>query len=100
MLIQRNDFGFSQGAEKLIACKIHPQTIISGWRKAVKAAEKALASHAVDHGSDHEKFKEDLINIARTTLSSKILTQHKEKFAKLAVDTVLRLKVCSYYHPR
>ena len=56
-------------------------------------AEKALASHAIDHSSNAEKFKEDLMNIARTTLSSKILTQHKEKFAKLAVDAVLRLKV-------
>jgi chaperonin GroEL (HSP60 family) len=38
------------------------------------------------------KFREDLLNIARTTLGSKILSQHKEKFAKLAVDAVLRLK--------
>lgn len=41
---------------------------------------------------DPEKFKEDLLNIARTTLSSKILSQHKEHFTKLAVDAVLRLK--------
>ena len=60
----------------------------------MKVAEKALASNAIDHGSEPEKFKEDLMNIARTTLSSKILTQHKDKFAKLAVDAVLRLKVC------
>lgn len=39
-----------------------------------------------------EKFREDLLNIARTTLSSKILSQHKEHFSKLAVDAVLRLK--------
>lgn len=32
------------------------------------------------------------MNIARTTLSSKILSQHKEFFAKIAVDAVLRLK--------
>jgi T-complex protein 1 subunit beta len=38
------------------------------------------------------KFHEDLMNIARTTLSSKILSQHKEHFAKLAVDAVERLK--------
>lgn len=38
------------------------------------------------------KFREDLLNIARTTLSSKILSQHKEHFANLAVDAVLRLK--------
>ena len=43
--------------------------------------------------SDPEKFREDLMNIARTTLSSKILTQHKEHFAELAVKSVLRLKV-------
>jgi T-complex protein 1 subunit beta len=32
------------------------------------------------------------MNIARTTISSKLLTQEKEQFAKLAVDAVLRLK--------
>lgn len=32
------------------------------------------------------------MNIARTTLSSKILSQHKEFFAKISVDAVLRLK--------
>ncbi len=44
--------------------------------------------------NDPAKFKEDLLNIARTTLSSKILTQHKDHFANLAVEAVLRLKVC------
>lgn len=42
-----------------------------------------------------EKFKLDLMKIAMTTLSSKILSQDKEHFAKLAVDAVLRLKVNS-----
>ena len=36
-------------------------------------------------------FREDLMNIARTTLSSKILSQHKDFFSNLAVDAVLRL---------
>ena len=35
---------------------------------------------------------QDLLNIARTTLSSKILTHDKDHFAELAVDAVLRLK--------
>lgn len=34
----------------------------------------------------------DLLNIARTTLGSKILAQHKDFFAELAVDAVLRLR--------
>jgi len=37
------------------------------------------------------------MNIARTTLSSKILSQDKEHFAKLAVDAVMRLKVIGDY---
>merc|ERR1712212_312217 len=79
-------------AEKLIAQKIHPQTIIQGWRKALKAAEEALENTAKDNSNNPEQFKEDLKNIARTTLSSKILVQHKEHFTELAVNAVLRLK--------
>jgi len=79
-------------AEGLISCKIHPQTIIAGYRRAVDVAKVALEESALDHGSDDEQFRNDLINIARTTLSSKILTQYKEYFANLAVDAVLRLK--------
>lgn len=65
-------------AEKLIEQKLHPQTIISGWRKAVDIARTTLTNAAQDHSSNLEEFKEDLLNIARTTLSSKILCQHKE----------------------
>lgn len=79
-------------AEKLIEMKFHPQTIIAGWRKASQAAKDALTNAAIDNGSNAAKFKEDLMNIARTTLSSKILSQHKEFFAKMAVDAVVRLK--------
>ena len=79
-------------AERLIAQKIHPQTIIKGWRKASKAATEALEKSAKDNSGNPDKFREDLMNIARTTLSSKILTQHREHFAELAVNAVLRLK--------
>lgn len=79
-------------AEKLVDQKLHPQTIIAGWRKAVEVARTALTNFAQDNSADSEKFREDLTNIARTTLSSKILSQHKEHFAKLCVDAILRLK--------
>ena len=75
-----------------MAQKFHPQTIVRGWRRAVAVAKDALADAAVDNGNNEEKFKQDLMNIARTTLSSKLLTQHKDFFAKMAVDAVLRLK--------
>lgn len=45
---------FWQEAESLIAKKIHPQTIIAGWREATKAAREALLTSAVDHGWVHQ----------------------------------------------
>ncbi|XP_074603767.1 chaperonin containing TCP1 subunit 2 [Brevipalpus obovatus] len=79
-------------AEQLIAMKLHPQTIISGWRKAVDVARQALENSAIDDSQNEELFKSHLMNIARTTLSSKILSQHKDYFSKLALDAILRLK--------
>jgi len=46
----------------------------------------------VDNSADSVLFKEDLLNIARTTLSSKLLNVEKDHFANLAVEAVLRLK--------
>ncbi|CAG2176482.1 unnamed protein product [Oppiella nova] len=79
-------------AETLVSMRLHPQTIVSGWRKSVTAARAALESVATDNSADTERFQSDLMNIARTTLSSKILSQHKDFFAKMAVDAVMRLK--------
>ncbi|CAG8752729.1 14480_t:CDS:10, partial [Gigaspora rosea] len=79
-------------AEKLVNQKIHPQTIIDGYRIASAAAYKALEDSAVDNGANPEAFRKDLTNIARTTLSSKVLSQDKDYFSNLAVDAVLRLK--------
>ncbi|CAM6025261.1 unnamed protein product [Sphagnum balticum] len=79
-------------AEKLVALKIHPMTIIAGYRIAAETARTALENSVHDNREDIEKFRSDLCNIAMTTLSSKILSQDKEHFANLAVDAVLRLK--------
>lgn len=78
-------------AERLIAQKIHPTTIIRGWRRAVKAARNALDEYAVDNSDDKVRFREDLVNVARTTLSSKILNSAKDHFSDLAVTAMLRL---------
>ncbi|KAK8692039.1 hypothetical protein V6N13_075524 [Hibiscus sabdariffa] len=96
-------------AEKLVAAKIHPMTIISGrffwpclvlcflffvfcYRMAAECGRNALLQRVVDNKENAEKFKLDLMKIAMTTLSSKILSQDKVHFAQLAVDAVMRLK--------
>ncbi|VDD83131.1 unnamed protein product [Mesocestoides corti] len=85
-------------AESLVASKLHPQTIVSGWRAAsnvaLEALEKAAKSHEGSMSERHANsdFKEQLLKVARTTLSSKLLTHHKEHFANLAVNAILRLK--------
>ncbi len=81
-----------------MAQKIHPQTVISGWRKATDEALRVLEGIAkilfYFISANVEQFKSDLMNIARTTLSSKILQGKKEHFAKLCVDAVVKLHVC------
>jgi T-complex protein 1 subunit beta len=63
-------------AEKLIGTqKIHPQTVVEGFRIASKAALAALEASSTDNAKDEKRFREDLFNIAN-----------------LAVDAVLRLK--------
>ena len=79
-------------AEKLVEKKIHPQTIIEGYRIASAAALDALGKTAADNSKDVTKFRKDLLAIARTTLSSKVLSQDRDHFAELACDAVLRLK--------
>lgn len=79
-------------AERLIAMKIHPTTIIRGWRKAVAVAREALETYAMDNHNNPEMFRRDLVNVARTTLSSKILHTSDDHFAELAVNAMLRLK--------
>ncbi|KAK0315779.1 T-complex protein 1 subunit beta [Friedmanniomyces endolithicus] len=79
-------------AEQLVNQKIHPQTIIEGYRIASVAALKALEAEAVDNSADKERFRKDLNAIARTTLSSKVLSQDRDYFANLAADAVLRMR--------
>merc|ERR1711988_1596991 len=78
-------------AEKLIQAKIHPQTIVAGFRKATEVAREALTNNAQNHSDDPAAFRADLVNIAKTTLSSKVVSHDKEYFANMCVDAILRL---------
>merc|ERR1719359_2279279 len=83
---------FIRNAQHLVESKMHPQVIIKGYRLALAAAREKLEALAMDNGKDEAKFREDLMKIAKTTLSSKLLKHEKDHFATLAVDSVLRLK--------
>jgi T-complex protein 1 subunit beta len=76
-------------AEHLVNARIHPQTICAGYRMAVTAARQALTESAMELKQEHRR-REDLLEIAKTTLSSKLLHHGKQQFAELAVYAVLR----------
>jgi T-complex protein 1 subunit beta len=65
--------------------------IIEGFREAKDCALEVLKSISIEGSLVKEEFREELLKIARTTISSKLLTYEKEHFAQLAVDAVLRL---------
>lgn len=79
-------------AEQLVQQRMHPQTIIRGYRIGLEAARKKLEDIGMDNGKDPSQLRADLINIAKTTLSSKLLKHEKDHFAELAVDAVMRLQ--------
>lgn len=80
-------------AEDLISQKIHPQTIIAGFRQAVDIAAETLQKEGTfDNSADPGAFRETLLNIARTTLSSKVVLHDKDHFANLCVNAVMRLE--------
>merc|ERR1719327_527373 len=83
---------FLRNAQHLVEQKMHPQVVIKGYRLALAAAREKLELLAIDNGKDAAAFREDLLKIAKTTLSSKLLKHEKDHYATLAVDAVLRLK--------
>jgi len=79
-------------SEKLININVHPQVIIQGFRLAAKEAIKVVDKHSFDNSDNGELFCADLLDIARTTINSKIVATQKELFARIALKAVLKLK--------
>jgi len=76
-----------EAEQMLLQARIHPQTICAGWRLATKVARETLESCSTDSITD-----DDMLKIAMTTLSSKLVNSEKEYFANLCVKAVKRLE--------
>jgi len=77
-------------ANELVKNQIHPTSIMSGYRIAMKESIKFIKSQVAVKTA---KLGRDVaFNIAKTTLSSKIFGRESEFFANLAVDAITMVK--------
>jgi len=79
-------------AEKLLDQKIHPTTIISGYRKAANKALEVIDSVAETVDPAAADYRKILIDVARTSMSSKFASTYREPLAKMVVDAVLAIR--------
>jgi T-complex protein 1 subunit alpha len=77
-------------ANDLVKNKIHPTTIITGYRLAAKEAIKYL--HDQLAVKVDTLGKDTLVNVAKTSMSSKTIGSDDEFFSAMAVEAMLAVK--------
>ncbi|RHZ45280.1 hypothetical protein Glove_682g56 [Diversispora epigaea] len=77
-------------ANELVKNKIHPTTIITGYRLASKEACKYIVDQLTC--KVESLGRECLLNVAKTSMSSKIIGSDDEFFSNIAVDAMLSVK--------
>ena len=77
-------------ANELVKNKIHPTSVMAGYRMALRESVKFVRDNLsvkVD-----SLGKDALINVAKTSMSSKLLGAESEFFAEMAVNAMLHVK--------
>ena len=75
-------------AEELIGKNIHPTIIIDGYKKALEKALEALEKIAIPVDLNSTEY---LKKAAMTSMASKLVAEHREYLAELAVKAILQV---------
>lgn len=84
-------------AADMIKNRIHPTHIITGYKAAMRHAVKYIEEHLSVHTD--KLTREEVVSVAKTSMSSKIIGGESEHFSKLAVDAMFHVRNANGKHP-